>query len=229
MSATKAFLPQLVISGGDLDGTTVPLKRDQSLTIGRRKESDIHIQDPAVFPSHAEISMENESWVLRNLGRRELVVNGRSVPNQHILTEGDVIVVGPSRLEVRLSGSSAIDRRVSEKEGDRSASLRTSLIYALILLTSLFLGAQMFGGKGSDSGDGSSLKLKNNTIIWGGDKIEFRQAEEAERLYRACLLYTLGKEDEARAMSRDILADIWSGDWQDQQEEVKEWISYIFK
>ena len=71
---------------------------DQGVTLGRSRRSDICLLDESVSRRHAQITLEDGSFVLTDLGSRNgTFVNGRPV-RQHHLRDGDGIQVACSSL-----------------------------------------------------------------------------------------------------------------------------------
>lgn len=76
----------LVIEGG----TAVPLNRD-NITIGRRHDNDIVLDDPRVSRHHAKISFIHEHFVLIDLNSSGgSFINGRRASHE-VLYPGDLI------------------------------------------------------------------------------------------------------------------------------------------
>lgn len=104
--ATKAFL-NVIRSGADLgvhafvDGPTI---------LGRDPACTIPLHDFGVSRQHAMITMEANSFVVKDLGSTNGTrVNGTPVPSSHELKNGDKIFVGDSVLRFSLADDFDID------------------------------------------------------------------------------------------------------------------------
>ena len=71
------------------------------VTLGRGTDNDIVISDPGTSRHHAEIVFNGESWTVRdNNSTNGTYLNGEPV-TQHVLSRGDVVELGTTRLEFR--------------------------------------------------------------------------------------------------------------------------------
>ena len=97
----------------DVDDTEL-ITVEKKVVIGRSsKHADWLVPDPAVSRKHASVSMENGQLVLRDLGSRGGVVlnsNKIAAKTNHVLSEGDVIRVGPAEFQVVGQGLRVISR-----------------------------------------------------------------------------------------------------------------------
>jgi hypothetical protein len=72
------------------------------MTIGRGKDCDLVLEDPNVSRRHAEISEQNDGWVVTDLGSTNgIKVNGHRV-EQAALEPGDELTLGVSKLSFEL-------------------------------------------------------------------------------------------------------------------------------
>lgn len=96
---TSAFVSPATL---ELAGDTVTL--DAGLvTIGRRPDRDLHLDDSGVSRVHAEIRRSGDAYHLVDAGSANgTIVNGERV-GDHILTDGDVIRLGSTELVFRSS------------------------------------------------------------------------------------------------------------------------------
>ena len=75
----------------------VPL-RHESIIIGRKEESDIHLEQKQVSGRHAEVLLKNNNVIIRDLGSTNgTAVNGEPVSEKKLLT-GDQITIGDYKL-----------------------------------------------------------------------------------------------------------------------------------
>ncbi len=76
-----------------VDGRQHFLIRSAKVTIGRRRDSDLVLEDPHISRRHAEIRLEQNRYVLMDLQSTVgTIVNGRPT-QRHALTPGDVISI----------------------------------------------------------------------------------------------------------------------------------------
>ena len=93
--------PALTVTSGPRAGQVFRLSHTSATSIGRARANDIVLDDVAVSSQHCRVRLEDEQFVVHDLdstnGTR---VNDRRV-TRHVLSEGDVIQVGETRLEFR--------------------------------------------------------------------------------------------------------------------------------
>jgi pSer/pThr/pTyr-binding forkhead associated (FHA) protein len=90
--------PTLVIrAGGGRAGETFPLEQDR-LTVGRRPESDIFLDDVTVSRDHAILVRRNADYYLDDLGSLNGTYVNRSRIESHRLTHGDELQIGKYKL-----------------------------------------------------------------------------------------------------------------------------------
>ena len=90
--------PTLVIrAGGGRAGETFLLGRDR-LTVGRRPESDIFLDDVTVSRDHAILVRRNDDYYLDDLGSLNGTYVNRSRIESHRLTHGDELQIGKYKL-----------------------------------------------------------------------------------------------------------------------------------
>jgi ABC-type multidrug transport system ATPase subunit/pSer/pThr/pTyr-binding forkhead associated (FHA) protein len=86
-----------------LQGST-PSKQGRQV-IGRGKEADIRLQSPVISREHASIQPGTPEWTLTDLGSKNgTFLNGKRITRAERLKAGDVIHVGPFRLNYEGSG-----------------------------------------------------------------------------------------------------------------------------
>jgi pilus assembly protein CpaF len=93
-------MPVLTILSTPGDGAGRELQlTDASIVIGRDKTSALVVDDPAVSRRHISVEPEHDQWVLRDLGsRRGTVVADQALTAAHTLADGDVVVIGHTKL-----------------------------------------------------------------------------------------------------------------------------------
>ncbi len=127
---------------------------EQPRTIGRLRESDIRIDDPAVAERHARIELHGDRVVLRDLGSADgSVVNGDRVRDA-ILVSGDQIVIdGHHRFVVEAPGMRKLDRdrrsndelALSARQQQKAEESRTPLEQSVRRLPLLLAAAALLG------------------------------------------------------------------------------------
>ncbi|UCE42359.1 MAG: FHA domain-containing protein [Candidatus Aminicenantes bacterium] len=83
----------------------------ETFLIGRSEECEIVLKDPHVSRNQAEVRIENGRYVIENLGRNPIFVNGASIQSQ-ILNDGDEIKFGKTDLLFQEARS---DAKIAEK------------------------------------------------------------------------------------------------------------------
>ena len=90
--------PALVIrAGGGRVGESFPVDRDH-MTIGRRPDSDVFLDDVTVSRDHALIVRRADDWYLDDCGSLNGTYVNRSRIESHRLEEGDEVQVGKYKL-----------------------------------------------------------------------------------------------------------------------------------
>ncbi len=103
---------KLILSFNDQTVGEFPLDKD-ALTIGRRPECDIHIDNLAVSGRHARVMTIAGTSFLEDLDSTNgTFVNGKKVA-KHSLSNGDLIMIGKHSLRFAAEAAS------KQKEGDR--------------------------------------------------------------------------------------------------------------
>ncbi|MFP7697357.1 FHA domain-containing protein [Trueperella sp. LYQ143] len=92
---------QLVVSAGDLTGTTIPLG-NSALTVGRSPDSALVLDDGFASARHARFYTDGADWYIEDLNS----TNGTWVNNTRIyqptrLAPGVPIIIGKTTMELR--------------------------------------------------------------------------------------------------------------------------------
>lgn len=89
----------LVISQGSRWTDIFRLQSDMSVVIGRSSDNQIVIRDDRASRRHAEITLQEGHWTVRDLSSRNgTQVNQRILADEHLLANGDSIVVAGCRM-----------------------------------------------------------------------------------------------------------------------------------
>jgi len=87
----------LVVERPDGDAAVIPLD-EQTVTVGRTPENSLVVEDSLASRAHAEIAPKDGRYVVYDLrSKNGTLVNGSRV-EQHILANGDVVLIGTTRL-----------------------------------------------------------------------------------------------------------------------------------
>lgn len=72
------------------------------LTFGRGSDSDVVVSDHAMSRQHARVVGDDQGWFVEDLGARNgTYVNGTRIDGRQVVREGDVILMGGTRVYVR--------------------------------------------------------------------------------------------------------------------------------
>lgn len=91
------------------------LKQGASLTIGRREDNDIVLEDPAVSGHHAKIDALGERFVLVDLQSRNGSFVNEQLISSHWLKHGDVICIGDHSLAFERNENKSRPKRNPDK------------------------------------------------------------------------------------------------------------------
>ena len=91
-------MPNLTLTFKDITLGDYPLRRGHSLTIGRRKNNDVIIENLAVSSHHAKIDSVADGFVLVDLKSKNGSFVNEQMVNTHWLKNGDVINIGKHSL-----------------------------------------------------------------------------------------------------------------------------------
>jgi pSer/pThr/pTyr-binding forkhead associated (FHA) protein len=91
------------------------------ITIGRRQDNDVAIEDPAVSGHHAKIDSLGERFVLIDLQSKNGSFVNEQLVNSHWLKHGDVINIGDYTLVFEQKQKKPNHRKTSEKYDDTLA------------------------------------------------------------------------------------------------------------
>jgi pSer/pThr/pTyr-binding forkhead associated (FHA) protein len=99
----EAAMPALIVRSGPRAGFNYDLLPSRSrVRLGRLGSNQLQILDKKASREHAEILLEEESYVIRDLGSRNgTFVNGVGLEEPHTLKSGDRISIGDFILDYR--------------------------------------------------------------------------------------------------------------------------------
>jgi pSer/pThr/pTyr-binding forkhead associated (FHA) protein len=83
--------------GGGRVGESFPLTKDK-LTIGRRPDSDVFLDDVTVSRDHALVVRRGEDWFLDDLGSLNGTYVNRELAESRRLEDGDEVQIGKFKL-----------------------------------------------------------------------------------------------------------------------------------
>ena len=92
---------QLVVTAGDLAGTTIPLD-GQQITIGRANDATLVLTDDYASTRHARLFPQDGQWIVEDLGSTNGTYLDRQKVTQPVAVPGGVpIRIGKTVLELR--------------------------------------------------------------------------------------------------------------------------------
>lgn len=107
----------LVLVKSDGSMREVPVRRER-LLIGREKKCDVRIAVPEVSREHAEVRVEQEQVLIRDMGSSNGTYVNRNRVQQTELKAGDLVAIGPAVFVVRVDGEPvAIDAAGAFSDG----------------------------------------------------------------------------------------------------------------
>ena len=118
-------MPNLTLTFKDITLGDYPLQRGHSLTIGRRKNNDVIIENLAVSSHHAKIDSVADGFVLVDLKSKNGSFVNEQLINSHWLKNGDVINIGKHSLFFSYSEDEVIPGEDSD-EMDQTMVIDTS-------------------------------------------------------------------------------------------------------
>jgi pSer/pThr/pTyr-binding forkhead associated (FHA) protein len=87
-------MPELTLNFKNKSIGQYQLQKGESLTIGRRDDNDVTIEDPAVSGHHAKIDSLGDRFVLIDLKSKNGTFVNEQLIDSHWLNNGDVIAIG---------------------------------------------------------------------------------------------------------------------------------------
>jgi len=104
----------LIVDGPDRRVATHPLDPQIVFTIGRNDSCEIVLRDPGVSGSHAEVRHDGKQWLVRDLDSRNGTrLNNKKLVDEQPLRDGDVVLIKPFSLMVKVSAPVLPERALS--------------------------------------------------------------------------------------------------------------------
>lgn len=104
-SSSQAYL---IIQLGNRWTDVLRLQPEHSVLVGRSSENQIVVKDERVSRHHAQLTHQDRGWVVEDLrSRNGTQVNGQTILQPWVLTNGEVITVGGCRMTFTLRLSDA--------------------------------------------------------------------------------------------------------------------------
>lgn len=165
----------LEILDGDRAGETLPVA-DRTIRIGRKPGNDLVLADEKTSGVHAEVVLEGDRHVLRDLGSTNgTFLDGKRV-NEIVLTPGDVVTIGRLRVKFRQEGAAvAADAgELAVRQLDASRVQRrggsTALLGAVVLV-GLGVGGYLWWQGSGGEGAGATGPLVKAPIAIDGNRL----------------------------------------------------------
>ena len=166
----------LEILDGDRAGETLPVA-DRTLRIGRKPSNDLVLADEKTSGVHAEVVLEGDRHVLRDLGSTNgTFLDGKRV-TEIVLTPGDVVTIGRLRVKFRQEGAAspadagelAVRRLDATRLQRRSGS--TALVGAL-LVVGLGVGGYLWWQNRGPADDGDATRGAKAPVAIDGNRLD---------------------------------------------------------
>ncbi len=152
-------------SGPDLlvvaEGREFRFRHPAHLTIGRRPESDVVINDPVCSRMHGQVSATPGGWTYRNTSQEGTYLNGRRL--EHYAFEESVKlrlghpVAGPELALVPILSAVEEERRFARRRRNRRLLVAGSVVAALVVIaTAITVPVVLITGDDDDGGGGGT-------------------------------------------------------------------------
>lgn len=106
---------KLVVVGGDLEPGEIPLT--PPMTFGRGRTVDVKLSHPLVSRQHCRIDLEDDQYVVQDLGSLNGTFVGRERVERAVLAAGDLLTIGTVTFRTVLG----------EEETESGTSMRAAL------------------------------------------------------------------------------------------------------
>lgn len=162
----------LEILDGDRAGDVLPVT-DRTLRIGRKPGNDLVLADEKTSGVHAEVVLEGDRHVLRDLGSTNgTFLDGKRV-TEIVLSPGDVVTIGRLRVKFRLEGEAgapdagelAVRRLDAARLQRRGSSLGLVGLVALLVVGAA--GYVWWQQQAGPEDAGANTKIKDPLVVAG--------------------------------------------------------------
>ncbi|MBF0224217.1 MAG: FHA domain-containing protein [Desulfobacterales bacterium] len=92
-------MPKLILKFRNQVIKEYPLKKDKAITVGRRPNNDVVIENLAVSGNHAKIDPINDGYILTDLQSKNGTFVNEQLITSHRLKHGDLVTIGKHSLE----------------------------------------------------------------------------------------------------------------------------------
>lgn len=146
---TAGVYHRLICLTGEKKGIAYFIMDKQRVVLGRSENADIRVLDLKSSREHAEIIQVGTDFILTDLGSQNgIIVNDLKV-KQHVLTDGDKIIIGKtvykfSQIEVKAVEEEDLDFLKNDEDEVDSEDVQRDKRLAKILLLILVLAFVMF-------------------------------------------------------------------------------------
>lgn len=166
----------LEILDGDRAGQTLAVA-DQAIRIGRKPSNDLVLADEKTSGVHAEVVLEGDRHVLRDLGSTNgTFLDGKRV-TEIVLTPGDVVTIGRLRVKFRAEGEAppdagelAVRRLDAARLQRRGGSL--GLVAVLLVVGLGAAGWFWWQGQQDGRGDGPAEVRRRAPLAVDGNRLQ---------------------------------------------------------
>ncbi len=173
----------LEILDGDRAGEVLPVG-DTTIRIGRKTGNDIVLADEKTSGVHCEIQPEGDRLVLKDLGSTNgTFLDGRRL-TELVLTPGDVVTIGRTRVRFRVEGDAAADVDAGEfamrkldagRVGKRGGSI--GLLVLLLVVAGGGGGWFWWQGQQKTAGDSSGGVTQAQPLSVPGNRVKDAMAD----------------------------------------------------
>jgi putative serine protease PepD len=156
------------------EGREFRFRHPAHLTIGRRPESDVVINDPVCSRMHGQVSATPGGWTYRNTSQEGTYLNGRRL-EQYAFEESVKLrlghpVAGPELALVPILSAAEEERRFARRRRNRRLLVAGSVVTALVVIAAaitipVVLLTDDDDGGGGGSGDGPSNALDSMEVL----------------------------------------------------------------
>lgn len=159
---------RLICLTGEKKGMAYFIMDKQRVVLGRSETADIRVLDLKSSREHAEIIQVGNDFVLTDLGSQNgIVVNDLKV-KQHVLSDGDKIIIGKtvykfSKIEVK-DELKPVDNEADDSEEVDEEEVKRDKKLARILMVILLLAFILFGIQDPAPEDSGNNQKNNNKV-----------------------------------------------------------------